>query len=257
MDSKRSHSTAPPENANVLKPVANPKRFRGTGHKAEMFDDGFLRLLVGEGLPDKVWCDDRDWRKVRPPPGENSGRFGMGVHNAHAGTSSLHGYYHDTSIITEPLKGTPWYAEGTEEWKRDTKMHYANRVHMDLSTQKGDQQADRLRQHRLRNMWTRVREVEDRCKTLNETRMTTYDARLAFMNSQRKRYNDNVAKEDAQVIARLQKNGRALVPLPSALEANGYPTMKCLQPGGLLADPDAMPKRIPGMKGPRGIFPTY
>jgi hypothetical protein len=181
----------------------------------------------------------------------------MGVHNAHAGTSSLHGYYHDTSIITEPLKGTPWYAEGTEEWKRDTKMHYANRVHMDLSTQKGDQQADRLRQHRLRNMWTRVREVEDRCKTLNETRMTTYDARLAFMNSQRKRYNDNVAKEDAQVIARLQKNGRALVPLPSALEANGYPTMKCLQPGGLLADPDAMPKRIPGMKGPRGIFPTY
>jgi hypothetical protein len=72
MDSRRSHTTAPPENANVLKPVANPKRFRGTGHKAEMFDDGFLRLLVGEGLPDKVWCDDRDWRKVRPPPGENS-----------------------------------------------------------------------------------------------------------------------------------------------------------------------------------------
>jgi len=233
------------------KTMPQPKMFHGVGARAEMYDDGFLRTLV-EGPRDKIWTDDRDWRKVRPPLTLSKTRYGCDHHTGHASSATLGAYYHDTSGLTVPLKGTPWACDGTEEWSRDCKQSYKTPIHRDLSMAKTMEQHSRLRSARLSNMWKRVQDVEAKCIAVNEQRLATFDARIDFIQQTRSRYFDLLAAEDAKVQRRLSKNGKKMVPPPSCVQANGYGTLRCLQP---TAD-GHMVKRLPGMAGPRGIFPS-
>ena len=85
------------------------------------------------------------------------------------------------------VQGTPWASDGTAEWRRDTKQSYKEPIHHDLSMAKTLEQHKRLRSARMAHMWQRCREVEDKCKALNDTRLATFDARLDFIKSQRAR----------------------------------------------------------------------
>jgi len=251
LDESRSQSAL--DGAVSRRSMQPPKLYHGSGSRAGVYDDGFLRTLV-DGPPEKVWYDDRDWAKVRPPLTIGKTRFGADQHGAAASSASVGRYYKDTMGITKPVQGTPWASDGTEEWRRDCKQSWKEPIHCDLSHSKTFEQHARLHHARRNKMWHRLQEIEAKRIEVNEKRFGVYDARLASMQKQRARYYGEVERVEAENQKMMSHNGKMIVKAPASLEANGYNTMKCLQPGGIFQGEPLVP-RMSGMNGPRGLFP--
>jgi len=200
-----------------------PRLQHGRGVHTKVFDDGLLRTMV-TGSVEKVWYDTRDWGKMSGFSGEPNGRLSASVHNAHAASGCVHSNHYSTLGLTQPLAGSPWFAEGTSDWMRGAKN--SNQIQ-----NPGVQTHPDPIMRRVQHIKRRSREVEDEFRRQHDRRLQMYDNRIAKIGKGKLAVQAVTDAHNEGGFAMGAHSGKRYIGPPIGFDANGYQTHQCLNPG--------------------------